>query len=145
MRKIRIDFAIFIAFIGLGLVWTIVSSISRQSLADRPVPTPSPVVARRTYTPAKTPPEVLLAALDDRAGNAPAYGRLLDATDAKCTESRDMIGDMTVQVVKVAKEGGVRTSNFDMLNGLNNAIQGSAVQECAPVYAEIVLTAENSR
>jgi hypothetical protein len=85
-------------------------------------------------------PEDLLAQIDGNPNEADVYEKLLDSAELKCDESRIQLADMTVKSVEIARDEGKATSNLDMLNGLNNAVESlESETECSQILAAILL------
>ena len=108
---------------------------------NKPVTIPATPNPRASFSPIAPDPAIgaLLAKIDGNVKLEAVYQKLLDSAEPKCTEDRQKIGDMTVKSVELAKQQGIQTSNFDMLNGL--AIRLREVDKptsCSQMYAYLL-------
>ena len=137
---------IAIVVLGIGLV---AAALTEDETSESPRAT-----TRTTASPASTAssrysdhdPEYLLAAIDKGSLNvsdpevAP-YERVLDRLEPKCTENRELIGDMAVRSLELlADEGVVSETTLTMMEAVDLSIPADlGEQPCADIYATLLV------
>jgi hypothetical protein len=75
--------------------------------------------------------------LDD--ADVKPYNRALNAAEGKCTEDRQLIGDMAVRATELAAGDGVEVSVLEMLTGMDEGVPPSAAPtECSGILAALI-------
>lgn len=139
-----------IGFGVFGLFWIVLRVTGNSSQTPQtvqpPINSPS-VVASSPSPPVGDKTAHGLAVTDSNEAYEQTYNALLDTVEPRCNESRETIGDMVYKSVQIARERGLRTSNLDMLNGLNTATEplgeAKTSTKCSEILAAMILIMES--